>query len=649
MSNNNLKPTDVYIELNESVTRIEVFFKFDPDKVRKIKTFSGRHFDWDTKIWSLPMEMQVARRLRELYGKDLKLGPALRAWAKSKVQEERNMRSLHSATDATLSKTPRIILDVIEGKPMGFADLPKNHALNKTRPERPYQRADIKLMSIASAMNCNDVGTGKTLEVIGAIHEARINPKPVIVIAPRRSLVNVWQEEFERLSKYKVFTSESPAQRHKAMQQFLTAQTRNNKVIALIPDDVRLIKYYDIKKPAPTEEHALHACRDHRGNWYRFKTSEQQKLFMVEYGALIIDEFHNTGLNNRNSLFFMAMKQFQASRKWPMSATPIGGKPRRLWPVLHFLDPKGYSSEWRWIEEWLEVTTDEVHFKGGGRQTRTVRNVGGIKEETEEEFYNFHAKHMVRRTKKDALPGLPDAVEILVETPMEGQQKIEYDVFDQEHEVVLNGKRLSGAIVLAQYTRLRQMANARLVWDDFYTKPVASIDGCKYAYLLERLDENGIRKATPDNPAEPGARAYIGVLDKGLLTATIDYLERNGISCGRLDGDTKDSKPIIDRFNDDHPTPYVICMTIQTGGTALNLERANSAHALDEAWDPDVMHQFFGRGDRGSRDTALKCYTYRTPDSIQDYVAQVAGDKKITNKTVLNYVKDIERLRSEHA
>lgn len=642
-TNVTMDPTDVYIELNEAVTRIEVFFKYDEQTVRSIKKFAGRHFDWDTKIWDLPMEITVARRLREEYGDRLKLGPALRAWARAKVNEERNMRSLHNATDADLKHTPILIERVINGSPMKFADLPRTHALNKARPARSYQRADIKMMSIASAMNCNDVGTGKTLEVIGAIHEAQIAPAPILVIAPRRSLVNVWKEEFERLSKYKVLTSESPAARGKAAIQFAASSDKRNMVLALIPDDVRLVKYYDIKKAAPIEEDPLHACRDHRGNWYRFKDQAQQRLFMAEYGALIIDEFHNTGLCNRNSLFFHAMKQIHAGRKWPMSATPIGGKPRRLWPVLHFIDPKGYSSEWRWIETWLEVTEDEIYVKGGAK--RTVKTVGNIKEDQEEEFYNHHAQHMVRRTKKDALPGLPDAVEILVNTPMSGAQKAEYTEFDEDHEIVLNGKRLSGSIVLAQYTRLRQMANARLTWDKMFTKPVASNEGCKYEHLLERLDENGIRKYDP----EPGARAYVGVLDKGLLTATIAYLNAHGIVCGRLDGDTGDSRPIIDRFNrvtfpDD---PYVICMTIQTGGTALNLQEANSAHALDEAWDPDVMHQFFGRGDRGSRDTALKCYVYRTPDSIQEYVAQVAGDKKITNKNILSYYKDIEALRLE--
>jgi hypothetical protein len=40
------------------------------------------------------------------------------------------------------------------------------------------------------------------------LYEAGIAPKPVLVVAPRRSLVNVWQAEFSGLSDYSCWTSE---------------------------------------------------------------------------------------------------------------------------------------------------------------------------------------------------------------------------------------------------------------------------------------------------------------------------------------------------------------------------------------------------------------------------------------------------------
>jgi SNF2 family DNA or RNA helicase len=651
MTTVNLKPDEAYIELSENVDRIEVFFRYNEQYIKGIKTIKGRHWNKEARYWSVPMEMKAARQLREVFGDNLKLGPALRLWAKEQNRVERNLRQLNAATDAKLERTPKVILDVIAGRPIEHPSIPPKHALRRKRPARPYQRADIKMMSLASAINANDVGTGKTLEVIGALYEGGIAPKPVLVVAPRRTLVNVWQTEFSRLSEYGCWTSEFPSLRHRYMQDLVdlhsTGDLYSDKMacaVALIADDLRIDKYRDVKDPYPeTGQDPLHACNDYRGNWYKFKNAAQRDFFKIDFGAFVIDEFHNTGLPNRKSLFHLSAQLIKTDFKWPMSGTPIGGKPRRLWPILNFLDKKQYASEWRWIEDWLEVTEDKIYVKGGRGAQRTVKTVGGIREGMEEKFFDHHRMHMVRRTKKDALPGLPDAVEILVETPMSGKQLNDYKVFDEDHEIMLDGKRLSGSIVLAQYTRLRQMANSRLTFpkgDD--TKPVAHKDSNKLDYLLERLDENGIRKTD----YEPGARAYIGVLDKSFLTVVIDFLKKNGIDTARLDGDTKDSRPMLTHFADGTDKPFVIAMTIQTGGTGLNLEDSNSAHALDEAWDPDVMHQFFGRGDRGSRDKPLRCYTYRTPHSIQEYVAKVAGDKQLNNKTVLNYVKEIEALRT---
>lgn len=638
---------DVFVELTESVDRIAVHFKYDENDVRAIKEVRGRRWDKDARHWTVPMDLKSARQLREIFGDRMSLGSAMRLWAKEQVKIERNLRSLGNASDAALFHTPKPILDVIAGRPFVHPSVPRDHALRRKRDPRPYQRADIRMMAIANTINANDVGTGKTIEVIGAIYEGQIAPKPILVIAPRRTLVNTWQTEFERFSDYKVWASENPSQRAAYMEHVANdLDDRSGHVVCLIADDIRVEKGFDIKErdilgpevaARVKNEHGLHACADYKGNWYNWKNHTQRDFFQIEWGAVIIDEFHDVGLPNRNSLFSISAGMLKTERRWPMSGTPIGGKPRRLWPILNFIEPKKYTSEWAWIEEFLEVTEEQVYMKGGRGRTRTVRTVGGIKDEAA--FNKAHKLHMIRRTKLDALPGLPLAVEQIIKTPMSGKQLKNYQQFDEEHEIVIDGKRLSGSIVLSQYKRLRQMANSVVNYDG--KKWAATSDSCKLPYLIEALAENGIRKAD----YEPGARAYIGVLELGFMWVVHEAIQNLKIDCDVLHGGTKDSKPLVDRFNGGHEKPYVIVMTIQTGGTGLNLEAAGSAHALDEEWNPDIMHQFFGRGDRGARTTPLKCYTYRTPKSIQEYVAEVADGKILNNATILDYVKEIEGMK----
>lgn len=649
----------VVVDIDDAQERLIVHFRYTQDDIVRIRTVRGRHWDPEAKINTVPADLHTARELRVLFGDRMELTKDAHKWAGRLVRREQQREQLHVATDAELVSTPQLILDAISGVPLDLPGLPPKHPYGRQRPPRPYQRADIKLMSIASCMNCNDVGTGKTIETIGAIFEAGVYPDPILYMAPRRTLVSVWEREFGWFTDYRVLTSEDPTERHGLLRRVATTPAER-VALGLIADDVRLVRYCtrdareEWLKKNKGKQHKLHASVDYKGNWYRFRDADQKLLYDIEWGAVVVDEFHTTGLNNRLSLFSNSVRLLKAKRKWFNSGTPMGGKARRLWPVLNQIDRKVFSSEWHWIEDWLEVQEEEFYKKGdrGGMPTGKAKKVGNLRPGTEEQFYEAHRQYMTRRTKRDALPGLPDMVEILVETPMLLKQKRQYRDFDEDHEIIIGKKRLSGNIVLSQYTRLRQMADSALDWDQFYTKPVATHVSGKIEALLERLDENGIRpfvkSAEADSSSyEPGSRAYVGTIDVSFAEVVLKEIEAYGVECGLLTGKTKDSKPILERFESEDEAPYVIVMTMATGGSGLNLEQAGSAHALNDPWDPDQSYQFFGRGDRGSRERPLRCYTYRTPNTIQDYMAQVAGDKKITNNNILNFVSDIEYLRKE--
>lgn len=635
----------VKVELDNH-KRIGIWMRgFDIDDVEAVKRISGRRFD--KGHWTVPQSLDNARKLRDIFGRRMTLGPNLRDWAAAEVKRERKLKHYKTAIDAKLLHAPDLLQGAIDGKVLPIR-LPHHHPFRKKRPARPYQRADIKFMAEADCINGNDVGTGKTLEQIGALFESGVAGEPILIVAPRRTLVSVWQTELERFTAYKVWASEQPAVRQRYMNPKRIG--RYTSAVCVIADDIRLAadrrkadKPIKFKNRRKRHHDPLYACNDYRGNKYRYRSLAQKRFLNIKWGALIVDEFHNTGINNRRSLFYttcrMLRMQGNIGRLWLHSATPIGGKARRLWPVLNLLYPKQYSSEWQWIEEFLEVEEEEIYKRGGGRQKHKVKRVGDIKDEAR--FHEAHSNILIRRTKLEALPGLPQEVHIEVETPMLPSQHGDYNEFDRAHELVVDGKRLSGAIVLAQYTRLRQLANSKLTWDKFYTKPIATRISGKIGPLLDKLEEHGIRPTD----YEPQARAYIGVNDVSFAYVIYNELQSLGVEVALLTGKTKDSAPILRLFDSDLERPFVIVMTTKTGGTGLNLERANSAHLLDEPWDPDVSHQFFGRGNRGARTTPLKCYTYRTPDSIQEYIAAVAGHKKLTNKTILDYVPQIEEMR----
>jgi hypothetical protein len=135
----------ILVELTTN-DRIGIESEFTLDDLKQIKQIPGaRKPSVKQPVWTVNKDLRSARRLRLILGKRMILGPQLHAWAKDARDQQRNLRRLHSATDAELERVPERILKVIRGEPCPEFNLPSRHPLNRERPERPYQRADIKM------------------------------------------------------------------------------------------------------------------------------------------------------------------------------------------------------------------------------------------------------------------------------------------------------------------------------------------------------------------------------------------------------------------------------------------------------------------------------------------------------------------------
>ena len=604
-----------FAELNEQGSRINVHFKYSPDAVAAIKEVPGARFvpkDKGGPFWTIPLDMTSANRLREGFGQGLQLGDAVKVWGREEQRRQRNIRSLVTADDAELERL----------------------SAEQAAWLRPYQRADVALMATTSVLNANQPGVGKTVETIYAVQEAGLKG-PHLIVAPITLHKDPWRDELAaHAPSATVFWGESPAERKAAVRAALAAVESGTEDVWLIvnPEMVRVQKL----APGAEDDGRPVLSRDHKGNAYAAKP-EQGDLFKTKWGAVVADEFHKYGLGqDRNTLFARGLTALAANaqRRYALSGTPMGGKPIRLWGVLHFIEPELFSSKWRWAEQWLEIDDD-----GWGKK------IGGLTPGREDEFWNAHAKHMVRRTRKEALPGLPDKVTIDVSVPMTAKQRKVYDEFQRAAEVAVEGGRMSATMVLAEYARLKQLANALCEVRDGEVHPTA--ESGKLPVLLDRLDTYGVRVDEP----EPGARAIVASESSRFVALVTDWLAEQGLSARKLDGSVtgKDRNEVIDWYKEDSPDARVLVMTTQTGGVGLNLGMTGSIHILDETWNPDDQEQLEDRGMR-NRTTQLNVLYYRSEDSIQQYIQEVAEGKLINNRNVVDIASRVrERARVERA
>jgi hypothetical protein len=413
--------------------------------------------------------------------------------------------------------------------------------------------------------------TGKTIECLGAIIEGGYIDGPNLISAPIRSLENVWRKEIETwLPGIPVFTSEDSSKRKREVAAGLALAREGKPCFVLVNSDMLRVKKWKGKidpttgkqiEAEPTKKTNL-ACKTHEApkegqsnNLYVWGNDLMRDICAVDWQTFTVDEFHQEGLNNPLTLFTIGSGLVKADRHWRMSGTPMGGKPINLFPVLRSVEPARFSNKGKWVDRWLES-----YSNGYGNV------ISGIKDGLEEDFYNAHARHMVRRLKHEALPGIPRKQIVEVTCKMTQRQKAQYIAFENDAEIeiqsVIKGDdpaQVVGTCILAQFTRLKQFANAYCVANE-KGEIVPTEESGKLAQLEEKLDELGIRKLMP----EPNARAIISSESKRMAKMVHAWLEAKGIDAGLLTGDTKpaDSQQAIQWFqegDDGHVHPDRRC------------------------------------------------------------------------------------------
>lgn len=466
---------------------------------------------------------------------------------------------------------------------MSFADTAKSLRIDNTHPElarwlRPYQRADIAFMAATSCINANQPGLGKTAEVIGAVLEKGLVQGRHLVIAPLTSLEAVWLPEITRWMDCPVHLRETSAPE-----------------VGWLLVNPEMIRW--------TKEGPKHPG-----------------LFAVEWDTITIDEFHKMGLSNPKTQGSTGARKLKAKARWALSGTPGAARPIKLWGALNFLDPKGFGSRWQWAKQWLRVTNN-----GFGH------DIGEIQPGRETQFYEAHAMHIIRRTKAEVLPQLPPKQYKTVIVKIKGAHHKMYDKFAADCEIKIDGERLVATNVLAEYTRLKQMACARCEIRGGRLLPTS--DSAKLDALLAQLDHHGLFDID-------GESAVVGSQFKGFINVVAGKLVEAGLSVGLITGDTKaeDRATLVRDFQ--AGKIRVMCMTTMAGGVSITLDRADSVHILDETWEPDDQEQLEDRAHRASRMHNVMIYNYLVKDTIEEYISNIAEGKRITAKNII----DIRRI-----
>jgi SNF2 family DNA or RNA helicase len=626
----------VTVERGRAAGRERIFLTFEWDQilVDKAKAVGGGRWAPSLKAWTYPLSLDVCRSLREQYGAHLLIGPELWSWARHEGEREAELKKIgghSSAEPLPLLLTP------------GAAP-----AIDAAMRERGYQTVVPAFARGARNFFIADQpGLGKTVETLASLIECEVRGD-VLVLAPRKALRATWLHEIEkwlgtattRVTFSATVVDDQEGTGPKREQLLMEARDRDVDLnfILINPEAAR------VKPVCPTG-----ACRGNAVDC-EYKSEHTREvlhpaLFAAPWSAIVLDETHRFMMNgnerstavSQTAFGIQHLPQAEGCVKIGMSGTPFKGKPRRFWPVLHWLDPVTYSSQWRWAGQLFKIVPDG--FSVVGKQTDEYLEGG------EEKLAHQLDRIMVRRTKRELhamnpawAPPVPNHIDILL--PMEPRQRKAYREMAAEAEAQLEDGTLYATGLLAEFTRLKQLASAYGTMGDGFTPILPSN---KWSWLREEfLEPRGIL----DNDGD--SKVIISSQFVMLLHLFANELEKLGVRFSTITGKTRRVEAIQDRWQAPYEQgdPRIILLSTTAGGVSLNLDAADDVVICDETWVADDQEQAWGRAHRTSHtDHQVNVYWLHSEQTIEETLFNGNLSADDTQKRLLDGRRGVEFAR----
>lgn len=175
----------------------------------------------------------------------------------------------------------------------------------------------------------------------------------------------------------------------------------------------------------------------------------------VLWDYLVVDEAHR--LRNRKTLQTSNIKMISAIKRVALTATPKDKRFDDLWSILNFLRPDEFPHYWSFVRKWLNIERDWMeHWLPGDPLDP-------------QKFGFMLSQYMIRRTKDEVLPELPERIDIPMRVEMTPQQAGAYEQLRKGKDILVQveDKELLIKNTLTHILRCQQMSTDPALLD-FY-------------------------------------------------------------------------------------------------------------------------------------------------------------------------------------
>jgi SNF2 family DNA or RNA helicase len=312
--------------------------------------------------------------------------------------------------------------------------------------------------------------------------------------------------------------------------------------------------------------------------------------------------------------------------RYALTGTPVSSNSAEAWSILNFLDEVAWPAYSRLVDRY--ATTIWNMFGG--------MEIGGVRPETREEFYQAFEPYGIRRLRQQFDPFRPRVTREDLYVPMEPKQATAYNQLAKEMLAELDGGVLAATSGMHKSNRLHQLAQA---YGEMVDKGRRDEEGQaimdlqlkapsnKVRAMSELVDEMGIGSSSAE--VQPRSivfgspsRQLIALCEAELNKKKVPYcLVAGGI------GDAEQDRQLADF--EARRIRVALCV-IQAAKEGLNeLVAADTLVFLQESWDRVENEQFVGRVDRpGQQSQSVSVIRVLSEGTLEDFYATQDGESK---------------------
>ena len=332
-------------------------------------------------------------------------------------------------------------------------------------------------------------------------------------------------------------------------------------------------------------------------------------LSSYRFEYVVLDESQN--IKNSESLTFRSAIQLQSKHRLALTGTPIENSLKDLWAQFHFIQPDLLGTESAFQKQFI------MPIRQGNERVRM-------------QLQQLTAPFILRRSKKEVAPELPELTEETIYCDMTEEQNTCYEQEKNSLRNILlqhpqSTNRLHSFSVLNGILRLRQLScHPQLILPDY-----TGTSG-KTAQIIE----------TFDTLQSEGHKVLIFSSFVKHLEVLAEAFRERGWKYALLTGATNNRPSEIAHFTEQKDVQAFL-ISLKAGGVGLNLTQADYVFIIDPWWNPAAESQAIARAHRIGQDKQVIAYRFITQNSIEEKILHLQDEKR---KLAETFVADSESL-----